>query len=215
MKNIKENEKVSNISEKPRAEINKSIENPDNDISKASNKGQSDVGEFVSGGNIDKIREILFGSQARDYEKRFTRLEDRILKEINDLREETRIRYDSLENYVKKELETLSNRLTVDQEELKDTSNILEKKIKQVDEHVIKNASDLRKEILDQFKILSDEIRKKHEETTLTVDQVADELRAKKVSHSHLSELFSELAMRLNNERIMELNLDIDKPHDE
>ena len=31
-------------------------------------------------GNVDKIREILFGGQMRAYDKRFSRLEDRLAK---------------------------------------------------------------------------------------------------------------------------------------
>jgi hypothetical protein len=32
-------------------------------------------GEIREGANVDKIRDILFGSQMRDYEKRFARLD--------------------------------------------------------------------------------------------------------------------------------------------
>ena len=35
----------------------------------------------ASGGSVDKIRDILFGAQMRDYDRRFTRLEERLLKE--------------------------------------------------------------------------------------------------------------------------------------
>ena len=35
-------------------------------------------------GNVDKIRDILFGSQMRDYDSRFSRFEERLLKETID-----------------------------------------------------------------------------------------------------------------------------------
>ena len=38
--------------------------------------------ESAEGANVDKIRDILFGSQMRDYEKRFSRLEDNVTKAI-------------------------------------------------------------------------------------------------------------------------------------
>ena len=41
-------------------------------------------------GNVDKIREILFGGQMRAYDRRFTRLEERLAKESADLREEAK-----------------------------------------------------------------------------------------------------------------------------
>ena len=37
-------------------------------------------GELREGQNVDKIRDILFGNQMRDYEKRFARLEERVTK---------------------------------------------------------------------------------------------------------------------------------------
>ena len=37
--------------------------------------------EAASAGNVDKIRDILFGGQMRDYERRFQELEDRLLEE--------------------------------------------------------------------------------------------------------------------------------------
>ena len=44
-------------------------------------------------GNVDKIRDILFGSQMRDYETRFARLEETLSKEASELRESTRRRF--------------------------------------------------------------------------------------------------------------------------
>ncbi len=64
-------------------------------------------------GNVDKIREILFGGNMRDYDKRFSRLEERLAKESSDLRSETKRLFDSLETFVKKEFEALSNRLDI------------------------------------------------------------------------------------------------------
>ena len=53
-------------------------------------------GELVPGGNLDKVRNILFGAQSRDYERRFARLEERLAKETADLRDDMRRRFDSL-----------------------------------------------------------------------------------------------------------------------
>src|SRR5579862_6649484 len=50
-----------------------------------------------SPGNIDKIRDILFGSNMRDYEMRFARLEEALKKESSDLRDTTRHNLESLE----------------------------------------------------------------------------------------------------------------------
>ena len=53
------------------------------------------------GGNVDKIRDILFGNQMREYDSRFARLEETLLKESSDLKESVRKRIDTLESFFK------------------------------------------------------------------------------------------------------------------
>ena len=113
----------------------------------------------VEGGNIDKIRDILFGGQMRDYERRFTRLEERLMKESTDLRDDTRRRFDALEAFIKHELEELGERLQTEQRTrdesvqdvargLKDTGQGLERKLKQFDEQTTRSQRDLRQQLL-------------------------------------------------------------------
>src|SRR5580693_3048244 len=71
----------------------------------------------ASAGNIDKIRDILFGSNMRDYEQRFARLEEALKKESADLRDTTRRHLESLEAFVHKELAALEGRLNVERDE--------------------------------------------------------------------------------------------------
>jgi DNA anti-recombination protein RmuC len=167
--------------------------------------------ELGGGGNIDKIREILFGIQMRDYEKRFARLEERLLKESSDLREDTKRRFDSLELYIKHEMEALTDRLTTEQnartealEQLsagvKDTFRAFDKRAGQMDEQSAKNQRELRQHLLEQSKNLGDEIRQKHGELLAALEREALELRTDKTDRSALAALFTELAMRLNND---------------
>jgi DNA anti-recombination protein RmuC len=167
--------------------------------------------EELGGGNIDKIRDILFGVQMRDYEKRFARLEERLLKESSDLREETKKRFDSLELYIKHEMEALTERLTAEQnartesleqlsQGVKDTFRAFDKRAAGMDEQSAKGQRELRQQILEQSKNLSDEIRQKHGELLAALDREANELRVDKTDRSALAALFTELAMRLNND---------------
>ena len=165
-----------------------------------------------SGGeSLDKVRDILFGSQSREYEKRFARLEDRLLKEASDLREDIKRRFDTLEVYIKKEVEALATRLKLEQEErsesaktlsaeLNDTARTFEKKTGQLGEHLTSSQRELREQILEQSKNLSDEIRQKHESMAAVVERTTSELRDEKTDRAALASLFMEVAMRLNNE---------------
>ena len=57
------------------------------------------------GASIEQNRDILFGAQIRDFEKRFARVEERLIREVTSLRDESRKRFDSLESYIGKEVE--------------------------------------------------------------------------------------------------------------
>jgi DNA anti-recombination protein RmuC len=172
---------------------------------------EAEADELGGGGSVDKIREILFGIQMRDYEKRFVRLEERLLKESIDLREETKQRFDALELYIKHELEALAERLVAEQntradslEQLskgvKDTFRAVDKKTAQMDEQSAKSQRELREQMLDQSKTLSDDMRQKYSELLVALEREATELRTDKTDRSALAALFTEVAMRLNND---------------
>jgi DNA anti-recombination protein RmuC len=176
-----------------------------------SDKPRAETADLAGGGNIDKIRDILFGVQMRDYEKRFARLEERLIKESADLRDETRKRFDALELYIKQEFESLTERLTTEQntrgeavealsQGIKDTARTFEKRTAQMDEQSTKSQRELRQQILDQSKNLNDEIRQKYEELTGALQREAADLRTDKTDRSALAALFTEVAMRLNND---------------
>lgn len=168
-------------------------------------------GSDLSGGNLDKVREILFGSQIRSYEKRLTKLEERLVKETTDIREDLRKRFDNLETFIKKELESLSDRIKTEEREradadrdmsreLKDTSRMLEKKVTQLDDNLIKTQRDFNQQLSDKSRHLTDEIRQKYDELLNLITREAEELRIDKTDRSTLAALFTEVAMRLNNE---------------
>jgi DNA anti-recombination protein RmuC len=163
------------------------------------------------GNNLGKVRDILFGSQMRDYDKRFVRLEERLLKVSAEMKEDLRRRFDSLETYVKHEVELLTDQIKTEHSqraetlatlsrELKDASSDLDKKLAQLDGQTAKTQRDLRQQILEQSKNLSDEIQQRYEEMSAVVDQSVQELRTDKTDRNTLADLFTEVAMRLNNE---------------
>jgi hypothetical protein len=162
-------------------------------------------------GNVDKIRDILFGSQMRDYENRFLRLEETLTKEAADLKETTRKRFEGLEAYLKKELESLHARLKAEREErsdadkllsreLKELADVLGKKIAEADDHVTEAHGQLRADILQQSKDLSDEMHQKQDEIASALDRRFKELRNNKADRALLADLLTEVALRLKDE---------------
>ncbi len=58
--------------------------------------------DLSASGNLDKIRDILFGAQAREHERRFAQLEQHLIREAADLRNDLKRRFETLEGYIKK-----------------------------------------------------------------------------------------------------------------
>ena len=163
------------------------------------------------GQNVDKIRDILFGAQMRDYDKRFARLEDRLMKDAEALREEMRKRLDALESFVKQEAEALGQRLKTEKSErgeavkdlgreLRDSAKAIEKKIAQLDDDFNAGQGELRAKILEQFKSLSTEIKESHRTLSAALNQEAQSLRGDLTDRVALADLFSEVSMRLKKE---------------
>ena len=170
-------------------------------------------------GSVDKIRDILFGNQMRDYNKRFALLEERILQEIKDLRDETKNRLDTMESYIQKEIDSLSNRLNTEQKlraeslekitnEFKVESKAMSDNIERLEDQQSQDSRDLRQQLLEQSKNFSNEISKKHEESSVALDRSVQQLRADKVDRSTFSELLMEMAVRMSNELGAKLNLE-------
>lgn len=178
-------------------------------VMKAEKKKNS--AELQEDGNIDKIRDILFGSQSRDFERRFNRMEERLSNDVAEMRDETRKRLDALEEYIKSEVKSLTERLAGEQNsradavkelsgELKDLSHNFDKKMTTLNEQTARSESDLRQQILTQSKNLTDEIQKRHNDLLASLQRESTEIRDDKADRHALAELFTEMAMRLTND---------------
>lgn len=161
--------------------------------------------------SLDKVRDILVGNQMREVEKKFTRLEERLVQESANVRDETKKRLDVLESYIKKEVESLTEQLRSEQlerdaivktlaEEQRNITSSLETKFAQFSEQTTNSQRELREQILNQSKNLQDDIRQKYEEILVLLEREAKELRRDKTDRYHLAALFSELAIRLNSD---------------
>lgn len=167
--------------------------------------------DMADAGNMDKIRDILFGHQARDYEKRFSGLENQLTQEAAELKTELIKRIDSLETYVKQELRDINDRINSESstrtdadtrltQDLKDAVETLTKKLAKEEENLVKKSTELRDQILDQSKQLSAEISARYDQNSTNLKKAAHDLDETKVNRSDLSGFFLELAMRLSGD---------------
>ncbi len=151
-------------------------------------------------GNIDKIRDILFGSNMRDYEQRFSRLEEALKKESSDLRDTTRHNLESLEAFVHKELAALEVRLHIERDERSETTSSILKKIGELENHEAQAKREIRNDLLQQSKELTDAIRSKGEELIALLERRSQDLQHSKTDRAALAGLFNEVALRLTDQ---------------
>ena len=182
-----------------------------NSGAKAAIRSSSTTGGNEGHQSLDQVRDILFGAQTRDQEKRFGRIEERLQREASELRNDLKFRCESLEQYIKKEVELLASRLKAEQgvradlikdlaKELKDLTKTVDRKVRQLDEQFSKGRSELHQRILDQQKSLSEDVRQKNDSLKRTMKKALDELTENKVEKSMLSEMFITGAMSLNSD---------------
>ncbi len=178
---------------------------------KRENAGEEDRnGRTEETGIVERIRDILVGSQMRDYDGRLQRLGERLAGEAAQARAEAQKRLEDLENSLKREMESLTNRLNAEQSErrtaieklgrdLAETAKAFELKIKNLDEYA-REIHDLHRQLLEQSKALSAEVKEKHEQTQAGLNRQAEQIRGSMMGRQALAELLSEVAVLLKNE---------------
>jgi DNA-directed RNA polymerase subunit F len=164
--------------------------------------------------NIDQLREIIFGGQLREYERRFARMEAGVAKELADVREEVRARCTALEKHLRDELESVMIELrTVQQsraaEERRLSQSILdaakgaEDRIAALADLVTRENRDLRAQLREQTKAITDDVQRRHADLLALSERSAAELRDGKAGRTDLSALLMEVALRLRGESVI------------
>lgn len=168
-------------------------------------------GKASDGDNVNRIRDILFGAQVRQYDQRFHGVEEMIRGEVVNLRNETQKTTETLEHFAKKGLESLIAQLKAEQKERSDAINelskkldslsaALDKKISRVEETTAAGRLDLQGQILQQSKNLMQEIQQRNAELTAALRKASEELRREKADRVALGNLFNEIGLRLKEE---------------
>lgn len=176
-----------------------------------SDAGPATVAESPGTGNLEKVRDILFGNQMREVDRRFARLEERIVKETRDLKDDIKRRLDALEAYATKETETLAGDIRQERgdrveanarlaRELADTSGAFERRSAGLDEQLARGQREIRQHILEQQQRLSEDMREKIDEVLAALARETHELRNDKTDRMALASLLKEMAMRLTDE---------------
>lgn len=169
-----------------------------------------DPGEDLEG-NVDKIRQILFGGQMRDYEERFEAMEKRLTRNIERAATDLERRLERVDAYARREVEKLAEQLKSEKKdrtaenkkgigELQSLIDQVEKWFAEVDEQLEKDAKDFRAELLDHGEELKGEIRERHEKITALLQEQTEDLAGRTLAREDMASVLAELAVRLNKD---------------
>ena len=164
-----------------------------------------------AGASVEKIRDILFGSQIKNYDSRFGHLEETLVRETNDLKDTMKRRFESLEDFFKNETAALAARLKAEREERATTLSNMDRDVKASHEALAKKIIDLdgstgaahsglRGELMAESRKLLDEIRQRHDSLNALLERRVDELRNQKTDRHLLAGLLTEIAAQLADE---------------
>ncbi|HWF60847.1 MAG TPA: hypothetical protein VN666_11145 [Nitrospira sp.] len=165
----------------------------------------------AASGNLDKIRDILLGAQAREHDRRFAQLEQHLIREATDLRSDLKRRFESLELYIKKEVDSLTNRLTKEQEvrgesvtnltqELTHLAATLENKARQLETQATQAQTNFLQQLAERTSELATNVRARHAEATSALDRAVHDLRTEKASRAALAAILMKASKQLSDD---------------
>jgi hypothetical protein len=160
---------------------------------------------------VDKIRELLFGNQMQDYDRRFAVMEERFLHKVRDLEAESARAIQSMESSVKKQLESIASQVRQEQdlrqEADKELGRGLREQIQGLEKHLGKVADQLAGLDRDFTERLGRESQTLHEDIRRTaIERMLAELMNVKTDRSLLAGLFVEIARCLNQDSPVKAN---------
>jgi hypothetical protein len=160
---------------------------------------------------VDKIRDLLFGNQMQDYDRRFSELEVRSLERFREIESETTRSLGAFESNTKKHLDSLASqfreekdqRVEADKENdraLREQGQAMEKRIRQLSDQLSQLDRDIADRVTRETQALRDEIKQKNADLRSSLEKMFGELSNVKTDRNLLAGLFIEVAKCLNQD---------------
>jgi hypothetical protein len=163
------------------------------------------------GVGVDKIRDLLFGNQMQDYDRRFSMLEERFLQRFREIESETSRNLGSFESSAKKQMESLGTQLREEKDLRTDAdkeiernqrehNDTVEKRLRSTSEQLSRLERDQADRLAQEVQSLREEIKRKTEDLQHMLEKMFAELSSVKTDRNLLAGLFVEVARCLNQD---------------
>jgi len=158
--------------------------------------------------SLDKVRDILFGSQMRAVESRLQGMEERLRREHETIRSDFDRRNEALDSLIRTEVQGLTKRLSAERtkrnEELKGLAAEIKEAIRALEKRHVKLEEDanmadaaLRDQLFAQSASAAAELGKLGERLTAELSRSHHELMSTKTDSTTLAALLTEMASRI------------------
>jgi flagellar biosynthesis GTPase FlhF len=162
---------------------------------------------------VDKIRDLLFGNQMQDYDRRFSKLEERFLQRFKDVESEAKRNLEMYESNAKKQVDSLAAQLRNEKDaraeadkeidrNLREHNQALEKQVRALSDQLSEFERDVADRINRSDQLLREEIKQKNETVQLLIEKMFSDLSNVKTDRNLLAGLFVEVAKCLNQEPV-------------
>jgi hypothetical protein len=160
---------------------------------------------------VDKIRDLLFGSQMQDYDRRFSMLEERFFQRFREIEAEAARNLSSFESSAKNQMDSLAAQLHEEKDlrtdadkEIERTqrehNDTVEKRLRSISEQLSRLERDQADRLTQEVQSLREEIKRKHEDIQRTIEKMFAELSSVKTDRNLLAGLFVEVARCLSQD---------------
>ncbi len=194
--------------EQSKRQKNVSYEVSETPASQSGSSSHGNLQDSAEEGNLEKVRDILFGTQSREFDERCNRLEKRLLQESTDLKDQFTRSLDEMKTYVNSEVSRLTNQI---QEEQAGRSNSMEE-VGQVMKTMGAQLESRLSGLYDQTTVQHQKLEglltqqkaelTEHQEQAMTdmqerFQKALNELKDDKTDRAGLAEMLMDMALRL------------------
>jgi len=174
------------------------------------NKAENDIAQL---GNVDQIREILFGSQSRELKEKFDKLEASIKNIHEEMRKKMEQTQNDFNSKIESEVETISRKIknmtTQQQDEFADVRDSALKQEKRlqnsldiVEEELNAKREQLQKQQAENTTTLRSQMDTLQDELLSVLDDKISELGLAKLSRDDAADIMMEAAMAMKGTQI-------------
>lgn len=159
-------------------------------------------------GDIEKVRDILFGKYVAGFEQRFSDLESRLEADVDQLKDRLAAKIDGMDRILASSIERLDQQISSEQSDrgiaintmqelLNEAEKSLQHSISLMEDQTIQDLTTLKLTIKTSQQELLDQVEKTQQELHTSLENQKQELQNEKVGRQSLALMLDEIAIKL------------------